>query len=475
MSRGFKPREDWSLFAEIYPQGACQITYICPHRTWPRGVGSNATAPDPRTKSQNDGGSPIHYLSRRTRPLALALITHTAPRRNMNNEIELISDGDGLAVIGKRTAVEKFLRSAGQWTASRELDLRRLKPLLTLGADIAQTASEIAANSGRWIKLTEESARLVEEYGLMESKTPGVSHLMVGIPGKLKNWLQTEQGPGSILTNPAALSGIAGIMTQVAAQQTMAEITAYLAKIDEKVDDVLRKQDDAVVAHMIGSGFSIDSAMTVREATGGVNEVTWSKVQATSEAIGYTQGYALLQLKALAEKFERKTSVSGIAKTALEAESEVREWLAVLARCVQLQTGLEVLELDRVLEVFPEKLADHRRGLRMARQEQLELISRCTEHLLDRIDAAVGLANVKMLRSLTKSLAVVESGNQLATGVNDFHGLLGIEADLRSWEARDLGPFAEKGAQAIQVTKDKGPLVVVVGALAVAALRFKKP
>jgi hypothetical protein len=347
----------------------------------------------------------------------------------MANEIQLISDGDGLAVIGEPKAVEKFVRSAGQWATSKELDLRRLKPLLTLGSDVAQTASEIAANSGRWIKLTEESAQLVKENGLMPSKTPGQSHLMVGIPGKVQNWLQTEQDLGSLLTNPAALSGVAGIMTQVAAQQTMAEITAYLAKIDEKVDDVLRKQDDAVVAHMIGAGFSVDSAMTVREATGGVNEVTWSKVQATSETIGYTQGYALLQLKALAEEFEGKTNVGGTAKTALKAESEVREWLAVLARCVQLQTALEVLELDRVFEVSPEKLEDHRRGLREARQEQLELISQHTEHLLDRIDAAVGMANAKVLRSLTKSLAVVESGNHLAAGVNDFHGLLGIEAD----------------------------------------------
>lgn len=59
----------------------------------------------------------------------------------------------------------------------------------------------------------------------------------------------------------------------------------------------------------------------------------------------------MLQLKTLAEKFECKTNVGGIAKTAQEAESEVRKWLAVLARCVQLQTALDVLELDRVLEV----------------------------------------------------------------------------------------------------------------------------
>jgi len=104
----------------------------------------------------------------------------------MDSDIQLISDGDGMAVIGEPNAVERFLRSVGQWARSRELDLDRLKPLLGLASEVVQAGSEIAANSGRWIKLTEESARLVKEHGLMETKTPGVSHLMVGIPGKVQ-------------------------------------------------------------------------------------------------------------------------------------------------------------------------------------------------------------------------------------------------------------------------------------------------
>ena len=56
----------------------------------------------------------------------------------------------------------------------------------------------------------------------------------------------------------AALAGAAGIMAQVAMQQTMDEIIDYLATIDEKLDDVLRAQEDAVWADMIGVGLDID-------------------------------------------------------------------------------------------------------------------------------------------------------------------------------------------------------------------------
>ena len=272
----------------------------------------------------------------------------------MDNDIQLISDDDGLAVIGDPTAVEEFLRSEGLWASSKKLDLRRLKSLFGIGADVAQAASEIAANSARWLKLTPESAHLYKKYGLMETKTPGVSHAMVGKPGSIQKWLQVEQGPGSLLTNPGILSGVAGIMAQVAMQQSMADITSYLATIDEKVDDVLRKQDDAVVAQMIGTGHAIERAMTIREETGEVNETLWSTVDQAHTTIRTTQTYALDQLDAIAKKLE-STKVGGLAKTAKQTESEVPKWLAVLAYCFQKQDAIDVLELDRVLDESPEK------------------------------------------------------------------------------------------------------------------------
>src|SRR5262249_21785795 len=62
------------------------------------------------------------------------------------------------------------------------------------------------------------------------------------------------------------------------------------------LDDVLRAQEDAVWADMIGVGFDIDEAMAIRGHAGRVNEVTWSKLQATSATIARTQAYALRHL-----------------------------------------------------------------------------------------------------------------------------------------------------------------------------------
>lgn len=352
----------------------------------------------------------------------------------MDNEIQLISDGDGLAVIGNPTAVERFLVSEG--LPSKDLGLQRLGPALSTGAAAAQAGSEIAANSGRWAKLTKESAEALNKYTLMKGSSPGVSRAVLTDRGKVKGFVEIVNGRGTLLANPAVLAGAAGIMAQLAMQQTMDEITDYLATIDEKVDDVLRAQKDAVLADMIGVDFVIEEAMTIREQVGRVSEVTWSKVQGTTMTIARTQAYVLRQLDALAEKMERETNIGELAKTSKEAASKIQEWLAVLARCFQLQDAMAVLELDRVLDASPDELDRHRLALRVARNNRLELISRSTERLLARMDAAAGTANTKVLLHPTTSRDVVHSSNQVANAVVDFHRRLGIEHGRQSLEAR---------------------------------------
>ena len=381
----------------------------------------------------------------------------------MNHEIQLISDGDGLAVIGESTAVEQFLAAEG--LPSRDLGLPRLKKVMGAGAAGLQTGSEIATNSGRWVQLTRDSAKAVRKYGLMPSSEPrGVSYAMVGQPGKIRQWIQIEKGPGLLSANPAVLSGAAGIMTQLAMQQAMDEITDYLAKIDEKLDDVLRAQKDAVLADMVGVDLVIEEAMTVREHVGRVSELTWSKVQATSMTIARTRAYALRQLDALAEKVERKAKIGDLADAAQDAGAKVDQWLAVLARCFQLQDAVSVLELDRVLDAAPDELDQHRFALRAARQQRMDLISRSTGRLMARLDEAADTANTKVLLHPAKAPVVVRSSNLVATAVTEFDGRLGIERGrdavaTKRWvdAAADVKDKAlETGANGVGAAKRRG-------------------
>ena len=339
-------------------------------------------------------------------------------------------------MIGSPSAVERFL--ASEKLPSSELVLSRLGPLSQAGSSVAQAGSVVAEQSGRWVKLTKESADKVQKFGLMPTDTPKVSHGMIGERGSIQSWIQIVD-PGSaagLLTNPALLSGAAGIMAQYAMQQSMAEITDYLVRIDEKLDDVLRSQTNQVLARVDGVDLAIKEAMSVRQAVGRVSDVTWSKIQQTSVTILETQAFALRQLADLTDKIEDKARVDQLAKISKTAEVEVSKWLAAIARCFQLHDAIAVLELDRVLDASPDELDQHRIGLAAARQDRLEIISDSTQLLLERMSIAADTANAKVLLNPIQSPAVVKSTNNAAIEVHELRQLLEIEARDTSAESR---------------------------------------
>ncbi|RKR73494.1 hypothetical protein [Frondihabitans australicus] len=365
----------------------------------------------------------------------------------MNDELELIRDGNGIAVIGDPGAIERFLTGQGI-TESRDLGLSRLGSTLSVGAAAAQSGATIAANSGRWIQLSQASAAALASGVPMAGSTPGLARAIMTNNGQISSILEYSRGAGAMLTNPAVLAGAAGIMAQLAMKQSMDEITAYLATIDAKVDDVLRAQKDEAVAGMIGAELEIDEAMILREEVGRVSEVTWSKVQGTSSTLKTTQAYALRQLDALADKMERHSKVGDLHDTFIDAEGTVEEWLAVIARCFQLQDALAVLELDRVLDSSPDELDAHRRGVELSRDKRRNVISQTTLGLLRRMDAAASSANSKVLLHPFAPGAIVQSGNGVAADVVAFHERLGIEGDRESISSR-------RWSEAAVDTKDK--------------------
>lgn len=376
----------------------------------------------------------------------------------MSHEVELVSDGDGFAVLGDQADIERFLLSTGlQHAPTREMNLHRLWSLMGTAGAAAKVGADVAANSGRWVKLTSYSAALVKQFGFMPTKTPGVSHAMVGNPGNIHKWIQIVQGPSALMTNPLVLTSLSTMMQQRAMQQQMDEIVEYLQELNEKVDDILRNQKDAVLADMIGVDLIIESALTVREHVGRVSEVTWSTVQASGMTLARTQAYSLRQLDAIAEKLQKKADLGDIAKATKEAEPRILEWLGVLARTVLLQDGVSILELDRVSDASPEDLESHRQGLSAARRTRLELITRSTARILAQMDETVRRANSAVLLNPFDSPAAVRSSNQVAVGVRTFQERLGLESGHESNAAKRWG-------QAVGEVRDKAFATASVGA-----------
>lgn len=284
----------------------------------------------------------------------------------MANEVEIIGDGDGVVFIGEQSAVNRFLESRGLFEETRPFELRNLGPYISLGADALRLVSESVERSSRYLKLTKDSARRVRDMGLMPTKVEGVSHAMLGDPGRIGGWIQVEVEPSAIFGNPSFLLGVAGIMTQFARQQEVRELRNFLQNIDEKLDDVRRRQRDEVIA-----------------------------------------------------KMDRAT-------TAIEEVMMIRVWLAVLARCLQLKDEHEILELDHVLRTAPDSFERHRLGLSQASRERGEKIAAMTGAFIAQMTEAGGVAEKNVLLRAFSSQNVINSINGVGGLVEEFQKPLGL-------------------------------------------------
>ncbi|WP_062465678.1 hypothetical protein [Demequina maris] len=306
----------------------------------------------------------------------------------MAHEIQLISDGIGLAVIGDPAAVDAFLASAGM--PSRELDTRRLSRVV----------------GGRWVKLTQVPAQVLDTYGLRANGT-----------------------------SDAPTGALAGVMAQLALEQARDEVDDYVAGTGTRIDDLLRAQADTAVAGMIRAQAAIEEALTHRADAGGIPETTLSTAQGTSLIVAYTQAYALRRLRALADRFEGAETSDDRAAAAEQAASAAQEWLAVVARSLQLQDSLQVLELDRMLDSALEELDHYLEHLRFARNERLEVLSKACTRLVERIDAAIAAARDAVAPDSALLRTVIESRDRVVVTVRDFEDGLGIESGREALDA----------------------------------------
>ncbi|MEL0625442.1 hypothetical protein V6245_00640 [Salinibacterium amurskyense] len=386
----------------------------------------------------------------------------------MSDEIELISDGEGMAVVGKKSVVERFLRERGLLALSENLDIERLGAFAQVADSVISGASEFATQSGRWIKLTEDSAELVKEFGLMETKTRGVSHLMIGDPGSVSKWIQAETGVGALLTNPAALAGVAGVMAQFARQQEIRELKAYLRQIDGKVSEVLRAQKDAELSKLAGARFSIDRAMSVRaEQHDRIDSVTWSTVQDRVGTMDDLMSWAIIGLKRVAERQDGAETSRERTRLAQQAESEVAEMLAVIASCFELQDSLDVMRLDRVLEESPGTLDHHRSALNNHRLERRSSIMEATGHLVARIDAAAMTANSHAVLHVNAADKVTCVANVIGEMIAQFSEPLGLETSRAGMQSPRWMDAIRSGEQLKSAGKEAGPKLIVPGLIVV--------
>lgn len=397
-------------------------------------------------------------------------------------EVELVTDGEHLLVIGESPhEVEGFLRSQGLLEKARPFSSKQLAPALRSSAEMASRLSEMASESGLWVKLTPESAQSIKDFGLTDSGVPGVAHAMAGARGSIKKWIQIDTRARAKLSNPAALAGVAGALCQVAREQEAAKLRELLEALDSKLDQVLRGQRDDILGDLAGIEREVRAAMLTREMEGSVDILTWSKLASASMQVRQIQSKAVLKLRGIADDLESHKRVGKLNVELQQTKDEVSMWLSAIARCTTALNELTVLELTHYAAIAPDQVNTKRLSLDAAREADQDEMLDGIASLIRRMDRTAENANQNTILHLRGAPRAVRSIEDTKSVVRAFYDALGIEVDWtnpdsKQWLAaiREWRQWRNAATEAASEAWEKGKPVLGFIAIAAVTALFKK-
>lgn len=295
------------------------------------------------------------------------------PEDPEDNELELLVSDEGALLVGPESALARLsgTESTAAPRAVSPTALRRARQALG-------SAAKAQAESGRWLKLDAESADYLKRLGVkpgeIRSGVVRVKDLPRGaaLPhrGSVLKHLSFEKAG---LLTPAAPMLAASALQQAAVEKQMAQMQDYLERIDEKLDKVLRFQQDSLAGDIDGVAEALAEAQLVLEGTGTVTDTQWSSVQGLATEVAKLQGRVLRHLGAVADTLARsKTSPGKVKETFQKTNSEAQFWLYELARTVQLQNQMYVLQLGRAEAVEGEVAGAFADAVAVARDKRAQ-------------------------------------------------------------------------------------------------------
>ena len=343
----------------------------------------------------------------------------------MVESIQVIDDGDSMALLGDLEAIDGFLQSHHLQSLAEPINPHTDRGYLS--GMVAQVLGDRAI-SGKWVRQDGKAPKTLSQYDLHRDQRTGLSAgtVLVKDGGEAQAGQRFLGGVESALS-PVLLTSIGALITQYELQQTMQAMVKYLQRIDRHVDDILRAQRDTVLTNMVGANLVIEDALAARNQIGHVSQTTWDKVQATSLAIAQTQAYAIRQIDDITEKMGDGSGAHDPGTDMGNYRDQINEWLAVLAGSLRLQDAGTILELDRVAQVEPDELDQHRQAVKTAREHRVRVISENADHLLKQLDQTAEKANKEVLLHPQQSPRIVDYCNLIKQDMAEFGQGIGLD------------------------------------------------
>lgn len=392
--------------------------------------------------------------------------------RQATLEVEVVLRDEELMVFGDELAVQEFIDSLAlpeSRTAGIDGDLARIfDQRLKNSGTLIQGMAEISENSGRFVMLTKETLEGIKEFGLVDTDVPGIKHVMLGARGDIKKWAQMEVGIGSKLLNPAVLSGIGGMMTQLALQQSMAEITTYLQTIDHKLDEVIRKVDEAKKSDLSGLMKTLREARIRYEIEGAVDSHFMNQITKFHTMVSAVEDYAWCQINAIRGDLGKIRGLKPMMLATEEAQREISQWLGFLANAYLAECHLDDFKLKEKREESLEAYNQELDTLRVLQADRDRERATRVHDLYKTAHEVAKFADKKLLTNRAAAEALNQRANEIAELAYNFAEAVQLTVDRENIPVRELGMFANFASRSIQTQRDELPGVAMdLGARAV--------
>lgn len=329
--------------------------------------------------------------------------------------IRIFSSDDGYLLFGSEAALTVLD------AATCETDITKLSAsTLATAAEALGAASTLRQGSGRWMKLTEESARFIKQSGatLAESATLRRRDIP-GLEGT--QFIKQLSFEKLALVTPAAPAALASLAFQMALDAAIAEIRTYLETMDAKLNELLRQRRTQLVGSLRGIGESLEEAFHIYAATGRVTHNTWSKVQADSRALLDVQGEAIEELGNLADATRKGSGNSDrTAKALAKAAADVPFWLGILGRAIAAQDRLYILELAHVRESTPADLPAHAQAIRDSRDDRIRRIEAALTTMQKTVLASATVSNLARAMHPISAGRITAAAEEVRTAMAGF-------------------------------------------------------
>lgn len=289
------------------------------------------------------------------------------PRIPEEDELAVVLSNDGALLLGPKSELEQYSDSADSSPISAQL--------LQRAGQAFSGLEQYQKESGRWLKLDAESAAYLKRMGIKPGDIrAGVIRVKDAPRGAATNGgslLKHLSFDKAGLLTPAAPMVAASMMQQAAVEKQMEQMQDYLERIDEKLDTVLRFQQDTLAGELDGVAETLAEAALVLESITEVTDTQWATVQHLNADLAKLQGRVLRHLTAVAERMAAsKTSPGKVKETFQKTNADARFLLHELARTVQLQNQMYVLQLNRVTAVEGEAATDYAAAVARARDKR---------------------------------------------------------------------------------------------------------